>query len=350
MNLSMTMLHTDALGWPSQARIARAADELGFSRLWVGESFGTDALSELSAYACLTESIGLASGVVGIYSRTPASIAQSVVTLQAVSGGRFTLGLGTSSSVLAEQWHGTSFEGALTRLRETIDVTRLVLSGERLTYQGRFFEFSAGLRLPSVSPGREVPVYVGALAPGGLRLAGEMADGWIATFVSPDDYERVLASRVSEGTQRRSASLGPLRVCVYQLVVPAEDRALVLAAVRPHLARYVGLMGLPEKNYYARLFSDYGFGDEVLRIQDAFRERRREAAEAAVTEEMVDRVTISGSASDCSDGLRKLAALGIDEVALELLTPKRDADAVITAMGEISALAAGWSDGGQVRR
>ena len=345
----MTMLHTEGFGWPAQSRIARAADELGFARLWVGESFGTDALSELSAYACMTESIGLASGVVGIYGRTPAAIAQSAVTLESVSGGRFALGLGTSSSVLAEQWHGVSFQGALTRLRETIDVTRLVLSGERLAYQGRFFEFTAGLRLPSASRGWDVPVYVGALAPGGLRLAGELGDGWIATFVSTDDYERVLGSRVAEGGERRSASLARLQVCVYQLVVPTQDRALLLAAMRPHLARYIGLMGRPAENYYARLFTDYGFGDDVLRIQDAYRERKREAAEAAVTEEMVDRVTISGSAAECADGLGKLAALGIDEVALELLTPERDADAVITAMGEISALAAGWSDDEGVR-
>src|SRR3954453_23083079 len=142
------MLHTQRMGWPAQARIARAAEELGFSKLWVGESFGTDALSELAAYACLTSTIGLASGVVGIYSRTPATIAQSVVTIEAISGGRFTLGLGTSSSVLAEQWHGASFQGVLTRLRETVDVTRLLLAGNRLVYEGCFFEFAAGLRLP----------------------------------------------------------------------------------------------------------------------------------------------------------------------------------------------------------
>lgn len=330
------MLHTQQFGWPSKARIACAADELGFSRLWVSESFGSDAFGELAAYASLTSTIGLASGVVGIYSRTPATIAQSVVTLEAISGGRFTLGLGTSSSVLAEQWHGTSFQGALTRLRETIDVTRLVLSGERLTYQGRFFDFNAGLRLPDYSFERTVPVYVGALAPGGLRLTGELADGWIATFVSPDDYERVLLARVAEGVQLRGPSLEPLQVCVYQLVAPTEDRRQVLAAIRPHPARYIGLMGLPEKNYYARLFADYGFVEEVERIQDAYRGRRRDVAEAAVTEAMVDRVTISGSDSDCRDGLMKLAALGVDEVALELLTPVGDAEAFVRAMEQLS--------------
>lgn len=340
MELSLTMLHTQELGWPAQARIARTADELGLARLWVTESFGSDALAELAAYACLTESIGLASGVVGIYGRTPATLAQSVVTLDAISGGRFALGLGTSSSVLAEQWHGSSFEGALTRLRETIEITRLLLSGERLTYHGRFYDFADGLRLPSASRPRTVPVYVGALAPGGLRLTGELADGWIATFVSPGDYERVFASGLAEGLQRRSASLGPLRVCAYQLVVPTEDRALALATARPHLARYVGLMGRPERNSYARLFAGYGFADEVQRIQAAFGERDRDAAEAAVSEAMVDRVTIAGSPAQCAEALGRLAALGIDEVALELLTPGRSADAVVDALRGIASHAA----------
>lgn len=332
VDVSLTLLHTRELGWPAQARIAAAADELGYHRLWVGETFGTDALAELAVHASSTKTIGLASGVVGIFGRTPATLAQSAVTLDAISGGRFTLGLGTSSSVLATQWHGTPFREPVTRMRETIDVVRLILSGERLNYSGRFFTLEGGLRIPQPSRSGSVPLYVGALAPGGLRLAGELADGWIGTFVSPEHYERVFESAILDGLSVRHESRAALRVCVYQLVVANEDRDVVLAAVRPHLARYVGLMGRPEKNYYARLFREYGFVEEVEFIQRAYGEHNRERAESAITTEMVDSVTISGSTADVREGLAKIAALDIDEIALELLTEHRDAESFLQAM------------------
>jgi F420-dependent oxidoreductase-like protein len=336
MKISLTMLNTQRFGWHGQLEIAKAAERLGFDTLWVAEAYGFDAFTQLAAYAGDTNRIRLATGVVSVFGRSPATLAQTAATLDMISGGRFQLGLGTSSSVLAREWHGTAFDPAGTRLREAIDIIRMALARERLVYHGQCFDLGAGIRLADQPVRPRLPIYVGALTSTGLKLTAEVADGWIAAFFSPGHYASVFHPALADGLRRREAGLGPLKICVYQGVVVTDDLDAGRNAVRPRLAQYLGIMGTPEKNYYAKLFRRYGYGEQVQEVQRLYAERQREEAQMAVTDEMIDLVTIVGPTEACWERLRTLEQVGVDEVALELTVPGAEVEEFITALSRLT--------------
>ncbi len=319
-------------------QLARLADQLGYDSIWVAEDFGLDAISQLAAFAVLTERIGLATGIVSVFGRTPAMLAQTAAGLDRISNGRFRFGLGTSSSVLANGWHGIPFDGALTRLSETIDVIRILLRSERLQYSGQAFQLTSGIRL-SDRPFREsVPLYVGTLTPAGCRLAGEKADGWVAAYFSPGHHDEVFGPHLRAGLERRLSSLGHLRISVFQPIVLTSDRMRGRNLIRKRLARQVGLMGARNRNYYAQLFRRYGFTDEVDLIQQLQADRRRDDAAAAVSDEMVDLVTIVGDLDDSRERLRSFEAAHVDEVVFEVVTEADTPDAYVAAMKDLAHL------------
>jgi F420-dependent oxidoreductase-like protein len=167
------------------------ADRLGAHSVWVPEAWGQDALTPLAYLAARTERIKLGSGIVQIGARTPANLAMAALSLQALSGGRFRLGLGTSGPQVMEGWHGVRFASPLAATRETVEIVRRVAAGEKLEYHGRVFD----LPLPG-GPGRAirsmlsvdtpVPIYIAALGPKNLALTGEIADGWIGGAFLPE--------------------------------------------------------------------------------------------------------------------------------------------------------------------
>ena len=158
--------------------VAQAADRLGYESFWTGESWGRDAFTVLTMLACHTERIGLGTGIVTVYSRTPGLIAQSIASLDQISGGRAILGLGSSGRIVVEDWHGVKFDHPVGRTAEYIDIIRMALSGERVNYEGSFYElkrFRMGVR-----PVQErIPIYVASLGRRNLELTGRAADGWL---------------------------------------------------------------------------------------------------------------------------------------------------------------------------
>jgi F420-dependent oxidoreductase-like protein len=330
------MLRTQQFGWEGQLDIVRAAERLGYDTVWVPESFGFDAVSQIGAFAAITNRIRLATGIVNVYGRSPATLAETAATVDMMSGGRFQLGLGTSSSTLAEGWHGVTFEPAGTRLREAIEIIRLILARERLTYHGACFTFDAGIRLPEHPIRDKVPIYVGALTSAGLRLTAEIADGWIAAFVSSRHFETVFRPALDAGKRKRDPGLEPLRICVYLPVLVTGDVAVGRNVVRPRLAQYIGIMGKPERNYYAKLFSRYGFGEEVSRVQQLYAQRERPQAEATVTDDMIDLVSVIGPVSAVRERLMSLETLGIDEVALEVSIAEGGIDGFLETLSALA--------------
>jgi F420-dependent oxidoreductase-like protein len=299
----------------------QAADRLGYEKLWVAEAYGWDAFTILTDIACHTERIQLATGIVNVFSRTPALLAQTAASLDNISGGRFVLGLGTSGHQVIEGWHGVKFDRGVRRMRETMEIVRTVLRRERLVYEGELFHLGMGLKLITHPVRDRIPIYLATLTPTGVALAGEMADGWLPVFFSPRHYETIIRPQLEKGAARSGRSLDELSVCVSQPVIVTDDVERGREAVRPHLALYIGGMGSRDKNYYNELFRRYGFEEEARRIQDLYLDRRRDEAMAALTTEMIDLVTIIGPVEECRRRLDDLERVGVDEVAMGLQVP-----------------------------
>jgi F420-dependent oxidoreductase-like protein len=310
----------------------QAADRLGYDTLWIAEAYGWDAFTVLAEIACNTERIKLGTGIVNVFSRSPALIAQSAASLDNISGGRFVLGLGTSGHQVVEGWHGVKFERGVRRLRETMEIVRRVLKRDRLLYEGEIFKLDMGLKLITHPVRDRIPMYLATLTPAGISLAGEMADGWIPVFFSARHWESVLRPALLRGAERAGRSLNDVSICVYQTVIVTDDVEAGRDTVRPHLALYLGGMGSRERNYYNQLFRSYGFEEEARRVQDLYLERRREEAMAALSPEMIDLVTIIGPIDECRRRLAELDRLGVDEAAITLHVPGNEPAGVVEAL------------------
>jgi F420-dependent oxidoreductase-like protein len=332
VKLGLTIPYTDDVPRETTRAFVQAADRLGYDRIWVAEAYGWDAFTVLTEIACLTERIELATGIVNVFSRSPALIAQTAASLDRISGGRFVLGLGTSGHQVIAGWHGVPFERGVRRMRETMEIVRAVLRRDRLTYEGEVFRLDMGLKLITHPVRDRIPIYLATLTPSGLALAGELADGWLPVLFSPRHFDEVLRPQLERGARRAGRPPGELAICVSQPVVVTDDVEAGREAVRPHLALYIGGMGSRERNYYNELFCRYGFEAEAKHIQDLYLSRRREEAMAALTPEMIDLVTIIGPLDECRRRLDELERLGVAEVAIGLRVPGSGPDGFLEAL------------------
>lgn len=332
MRLGLTLPYTDRIPREMTLAFVQAGDRLGYDTVWIAEVYGWDAFTVLTDLANHTERIKLATGIVNVFSRSPALIAQTAGSLDSISGGRFVLGLGTSGQQVVEGWHGVPFRRGVRRLRETTEIVRSVLRRDRLTYEGEIFHLPQALKLITHPLRSSIPIYLATLTPAGIALAGEIADGWLPIFFSPHHFSRVFEPELARGAQRAGRSLAQLSICVFQPVIVTDDVARGRDSVRAQLALYLGGMGSRQRNYYNRLFCLYGFEAEAREIQDHYLSGRRAQATAAVSDEMVDLVTIIGPIPECRRRLDELAALGVSEVAVDLRVPGDDPAGVLAAL------------------
>jgi len=321
VKLGLTIPYTDDVPRETTRAFVQAADRLGYDRIWVAEAYGWDAFTVLTEIACQTERIELATGIVNVFSRSPALIAQTAASLDRISGGRFVLGLGTSGHQVISGWHGVPFERGVRRLRETMEIVRAILRRERLVYDGEIFHMDMGLKLITHPPRDRIPIYLATLTPSGVALAGEAADGWLPVFFSPRHYESEIRPQLERGAARAGRPLSELAVCVSQPVVVTEDLDAGRDAVRASMALYIGGMGSRERNYYNQLFCRYGFEAEARHIQGLYLSGRRAEAMAALTSEMIDLVTVIGPIDECRRRLSELERLGVSELAIRLDVP-----------------------------
>ena len=281
--------------------LAQLADRLGYASVWVGESWGRDAFTLLTMIACHTSKVHLATGIVPVYSRTPSLLAQTVASLDAISNGRAILGLGTSGRLVIEQWHGEKFDRPLQRTREYIEIIRMALAGERVNYQGHFYQVQR-FRMATEPVQDRLPIYVASLGPKNLELTGQLADGWLPTWVDvlrlPEMMHQVVQAAVDVGRSASDITVAPQ---VIALATDNEEEAThARNLAKAHMAYYVGGMG----TYYYNLFQRYGYVDESVRVREAWVAGDRERAAQSITDEMLDNITIIGDPDDC---LRKVA-------------------------------------------
>jgi F420-dependent oxidoreductase-like protein len=304
--------------------LARAAEDLGCRAVWVAEAYGSDAPTTLAWLAARTDRIELGTAVMQIPARSPAMTAMTAASLDMLSGGRLRLGLGVSGPQVSEGWHGAPFSRPLTRTREYVEIVRRVLRRETVTYPGEVYRLPlAGgrgkpLRLALRPPRTDVPIYLGAVGPRNLDLAGEIADGWLGTFFVPERAEEQLG-RLASGRARRGLDLSGFDVVPTVPVVIGDDVAACADAVRGYAALYVGGMGSREANFYNRLAADLGFAEAAQRVQDLYLSGRQREAAAALPVELLDATSLLGPPERVGRRLTTLAEAGATAVSLLVL-------------------------------
>jgi F420-dependent oxidoreductase-like protein len=304
-----------------------AVDELaeleaaGLDAVVVAEAYSFDAISRVGYLAARTERVELATGILPIYIRTPTLTAMTAAGLDYVSGGRFTLGLGTSGPQVIEGFHGVAFDEPVRRTRELIEICRQVWRRDDVTFAGDCYtvplppERGTGLgkALHLIDhPVRErVPIQIAAIGPRNVELAAELAEGWQPIFFHPDRAEQVWGAALAAGRSRRDPSLGPLQLMTSVPVAIGEHVDDLLEPARSRLAFYIGGMGARGRNFYNDLAARYGFADAAASIQEHFLAGRRAEAIAAVPDELVRATSLIGSAGFVRERLAAFAAAGV---------------------------------------
>ncbi|GHB08687.1 LLM class flavin-dependent oxidoreductase [Streptomyces thermoviolaceus] len=295
-------------------QLARAAEQAGYAAVLAPEGLRSEAAAVLGLVAGMTERVELISGVMQIPGRPPGMAALTAATLNAVSGGRFRLGLGVSNPDVSLGWYGVPFDRPLGRIREYVDIVRQALSGAPVMYQGEHFEVgtSGPLRLLTEPSGGRVPVLLAAVGPRSLRLAGEIADGWLGVFTSPEAVTEAVG-HIRKGRGSRGLDgfevLPSLPTAVADTVQEAAD------LVRGH---YVHLMGIgdPARNVYCALARSMGYEAEVDRFAERIEAGDRRGAGAVLPLGLLDRTALLGPVGRIADRMRAYAEAGVTRLGI----------------------------------
>lgn len=294
---------------------ARLADELGYDSIWIPEAWAYEQFQLLAELALHTRQLKLATGIVNIFSRSAALIAMSVATLDEISGGRAVLGLGTSGKLVVENLHGVKYEKPLTRMRETVQIIRALLRGERLRPELSSLFPVRHFKLEMKPPRPDVPIYIAALQEKAIRQVGEIADGWVPTFW-PFRYFRSGFQWVAEGARQAGRDPKQIELAPFVAIVPLPDRDAARAMIKPTVAFYIGGMG----TYYYETFCRFGFADNATKVRQLYMEGRRQEATAAVADELVDAIGICGPPEYCREQLREWQKEGVGAFLMNLPT------------------------------
>ncbi|MFX0592658.1 LLM class F420-dependent oxidoreductase [Melissospora conviva] len=330
MRLGLSLGYQTAWSTPADhLALAQEADRLGYSVVWAAEAYGSDSPSMLAWIAGQTERIDVGSAVMQIPARTPAATAMTATTIDTLSGGRFRLGLGVSGPQVSEGWHGVRFAKPLGRTREYVDIVKMAIARKPVAYDGEHYTLplpdgpGKALRLGFHPPRPEIPIYLAAVGPKNLELAGEIADGWLAIFYAPEYAAEQLAS-ISAGRARAGKELAGFDVVPSVPVVVGDDVASCAELVRWYAALYVGGMGSRKQNFYNQLATRMGYGDAAREVQDLYLDHKQREAAAAVPMEFIDRTSLLGPKERIAERMREYAAAGVTTLSLTMFVADRD--------------------------
>jgi F420-dependent oxidoreductase-like protein len=305
MRLGLLLRYDGEPGGPRMDLVLEA-ERLGYTSVWAGESYGTDAVTPIAWVLARTERIKAGTGIMQMSARTPTCAAMTAATLQAMSNNRFLLGVGPSGPQVIEGWHGMPYGKPLTRTKEYIQIVRKVFGREApLEHRGEHYQIPyagadasrLGKPLKSIlHANRDLPIYTAAITPAGLRTAGEVADGVLPFAMSPERTglvtEPVLKGRLAAG---KGETLDGFDIAAFVPVAMGRDVQACRDAIKPRLALYIGGMGAREKNFYNDYVTRMGYEAAAMKIQDAYLAGRRDEAVAAVPDNLVDEIALVGS-------------------------------------------------------
>lgn len=302
-----------------QLEIVREAEAAGFHSVWAAEAYGSDTATVLSWLAANTEKIKVGSAIFQMPARTPAMTAMTAATLDNISGGRVLLGIGSSGPQVAEGWHGQPFPKQLQRTREYVAILRKALARERLEFDGEIYTLplpdgpGKALKLMIAPVQERIPIYIAAIGPKNTQLTGEIADGWLPTFFSPENVAefRTLLEEGAARAQNGKAIDESFDIAPNVSVAIDDDVDRARDAMRPVLALYVGGMGSREKNFYNALVRRYGFEEAAEEVQNLYLDGKKDEAAAALPAELIDRVSLCGPKERVAERLEVYRDAGV---------------------------------------
>jgi F420-dependent oxidoreductase-like protein len=322
--MQITMGLSYAGGFRESARQVAELEKAGLDMVWVAEAYGYDGPSLMGYLAALTERVKIASGILPLYSRTPTLIAMTAAGLDALSDGRFELGLGASGPQVIEGWHGVPYTHPIGRTREIIEICRRVWAREGpVEHHGRHYTLplppdqGTGLGKPlkiitrPVRP--RIPVWVASLGEKNVELTAEVAEGWLPILFIPEKAGDVWGKALEAGQARRDPALGPLQIAAGGLVAIGDGDEVTACRELPRsgVALYVGGMGARGRNFYNTLARRYGFEKEAEEIQDLYLAGHKDEAAAKVPDELLERTTLCGPESYVAERLAAYREAGV---------------------------------------
>jgi F420-dependent oxidoreductase-like protein len=325
MRLGLNFGYQDwGAGLPAAIELAKEADRLGYHSGWTAEAYGTDAVTPLTWLMAHTEQMAWGTAIMQMPARSPAMAAMTAATLDLMSGGRFLLGIGASGPQVAEGWHGQAYGKPLIRTREYVEIVRAVLRREGpLEHHGLYYNIpysdtdATGLGKPLkiiVHPRRaDIPIYLAAIGPKNVKLAAEIADGWLPIFFSPDRLQETYGDALDAGFAKQGGgkSLASFDIAPTVMVLLGDDVDSLRGLAKPMVALYVGGMGARGKNFYNDLACRYGYEAAAKEIQDLYLDGKKGDAIAAVPDELIDEVALVGPRERIADRLEAWKESGI---------------------------------------
>ncbi len=314
--LGMALVPERGISMSDYISVAQLAEQQGYEVIWGAESNGYELFSFLSVLLSHTQRIQVAPGIASIFTRTPAFMAMSAATWHLIAPGRSRLGLGVSTRIIVGNWHGLTWDQPLGRTAEYVGMLRQVLRGERLVHQGGFYT-SQQFRL-GVDPPGEMPIYLAAVNTKMLRLAGEIADGVLLTWVPLEAVSQVV-SEIRAGAEAAGRAPEDVAIAMYLRTCVTDDRAGAIEWLRRDITGYT------VADVYSRVFRRFGFQAEVDAMQEAWQRGDRALAMAQIADHMVDALGVIGPADACREKVEAFAAAGVDEPIILPFTPEADA-------------------------
>lgn len=334
MKLAMMMHYSG--DFRADVRQVQELEKAGIDVVWVPEAYSIDAISRVGFLAAKTERVEIGTGVINVYSRTATAVGQTAAGCDLVSDGRFILGLGASGPQVIEGFHGVPYEHPMRRIREYIEVCRIVMRREEVVYDGRTVQIplpsgqGTGLGKPLKMVDRPrratVPVFWASLMGRSVAETARHADGWLPIFFDPERFHHVWGDDLATGVAERDPSLGQLQICAGGMLAIGDEYVgqvadQVFNMDRTRMALYLGGMGAPEKNFYNTLAKRYGYVDEAIEIQNLYLAGRKDEAAAKVPRKMLEGTNIVGPASYVADRVAAYQAAGVTHLEVRPIGP-----------------------------
>jgi F420-dependent oxidoreductase-like protein len=295
----------------------KLADACGVDSLFVPETWGHDPFTLLTLLARETRHIRLGTAIVNIYGRSAAVLAQHFATLDQLSGGRMIIGLGTSGPNVVEHFHGVKFEKPFTRMREYVDVINMLMRGEKLRYEGQVLRLERGFQLQLHPVRPHIPIWIASINPKSVRQTAEIADGWLPIFLPKVRWREELAvlfdALEAAGRKREDVEVR----CPYTITV-TEHPERAAQTRRAMAVRYIARMG----EFYYQLFVRMGFAAEADAVRVAYARGGTDAANAAMSDALVDQLGFAGGVEACCDALDEAREAGF--TLLSVAVSERD--------------------------
>jgi 5,10-methylenetetrahydromethanopterin reductase len=282
-------------------RCAKMADQQqNIDSLWIPESWGRESFSSLGAISQITKNVRLGTSIIGIYSRTPAITAMAATTLDMLSGNRTVIGLGASTPAIVENWHGVHFDMPARRMKEYIELVRLMTQGEKVNYSGKFFKIN-NFKMLHQPQRKHIPIFMAAVNKKMISIASDLADG-ILLYLRPFEELSKIVYELKQAKKGKAFEIACSFICAVSNKEPqkARERAAVT------LAFYVAV-----GKYYSNFLAENGFKAEVEEINEEYKKSGAETAAKFVSDKMLNSLAICGSSEECRESLSKFVSTGI---------------------------------------